>query len=148
MSEYVQRVLSFKGRIIICGGTTANIVAHHLGEPVEIDPKTHYPDVPPMGRLSQVDLVTEGILTMAKALEYLKASGGEIYKLPAERNGARMLAEEILRADFIDFLVGQRINEYYQNPLLPKSISIRRSLVEELAQFIRGLNKEVVIEYC
>jgi len=59
-----------------------------------------------------------------------------------------MLAEEILRADFIDFLVGQRINEYYQNPLLPKSISIRRSLVEELAQFIRSLNKEVVIEYC
>jgi len=146
--EYVQRVLSFKGRIIICGGTTANIVAQHLGEPVEIDLKTHYPDVPPMGRLSQVDLVTEGILTMAKALEYLKASGGEVYKLPAERNGARMLAEEILRADFIDFLVGQRINEYYQNPLLPKSISIRRSLVEELAQFIRSLNKEVVIEYC
>ena len=59
-----------------------------------------------------------------------------------------MLAEEILRADFIDFLVGQRINEHYQNPLLPRSISIRRSLVEELAQFIRSLNKEVVIEYC
>jgi hypothetical protein len=59
-----------------------------------------------------------------------------------------MLAEETLRADFIDFLVGQRINDYYQNPLLLWSISIRRSLVEELAQFIRSLNKEVVIEYC
>ena len=59
-----------------------------------------------------------------------------------------MLSEKILRADFIDFLVGQRINEYYQNPLLPRSISIRRSLVVELAQFIRSLNKEVVIEYC
>jgi hypothetical protein len=32
--------------------------------------------------------------------------------------------------------------------LLPRSISIRRNLVEELAQFIRSLNKEVVIEYC
>ncbi len=61
---------------------------------------------------------------------------------------ARMLAEEILRADFIDFLVSQRINEFYQNTLLPRSISIRRNLVEELAQFIRSLNKEVVIEYC
>jgi hypothetical protein len=146
--EHVQRVLSFNGRIIICGGTTAEIVAHHLGEPVEIDMKTHRVDVPPMGRLSQVDLVTEGILTMAKALEYLKASGGELYRLPSDRNGARMLAEEILRADFIVFLVGQRINEFYQNPVLPRSISIRRSLVEELAQFIRNLNKDVVIEYC
>ena len=59
-----------------------------------------------------------------------------------------MLAEEILRADFLYFLVGQRINESYQNPLLPRSISIRRSQVEELAQVIRGMNKEVEIEYC
>jgi len=43
---------------------------------------------------------------------------------------------------------GQRINESYQNPLLPRSISIRRSLVEELAQVIRGMNREVEIEYC
>ena len=61
-------MLAFNGRVtILCGGTTAEIVAHHLGEPVEIDMKTHRVDVPPMGRLSQVDLVTEGILTMAKA---------------------------------------------------------------------------------
>ncbi|MFO0891896.1 MAG: SpoIIE family protein phosphatase [Isosphaeraceae bacterium] len=146
--EYVQRVLAFQGRIIVCGGTTANIVAHCLGEPVDLDLKSARADVPPMGRLSQVDLVTEGILTMSRALEYLKASAGALYRLPADRDGARMLAEEILRADFVFFLVGQRINEVYQNPLLPKSISIRRNLVEELAQLIRGMNKEVVIEYC
>lgn len=146
--EYVQRVLSFPGRVIVCGGTTANIVAHHLGEPVDIDLKTLRPDVPPMGRLSQVDLVTEGVLTLRRALEYLKSSGGAVYRLPADRNGARMLAEEILRADFIHFLVGQRINEVYQNPLLPRGISIRRILVEELAQVIRRMNKEVAIEYC
>jgi hypothetical protein len=146
--EYAQRVLAFPGRIIICGGTTANIVAHHLGEPVDIDLKTSRPEIPPMGRLSQVDLVTEGILTMSRAIEYLKASQGALSRLPADRDGARMLAEEILRTDFIHFLVGQSVNEVYQNPLLPKSISIRRSLVEELAQVIRGMNKEVVIEYC
>ncbi|MGD0041273.1 MAG: hypothetical protein ABSE84_12780 [Isosphaeraceae bacterium] len=44
--------------------------------------------------------------------------------------------------------LGTALGLRHQNPLLPKSISIRRSLGEELAQFIRSLNKEVVIEYC
>lgn len=146
--EYVQRVLSFKGRILICGGTTAEIVAHHLGEPVEHDLKSARPDIPPVGRLSQVDLVTEGILTMSHALEYLKACDGAVHRLPADRNAARLLAEEILRADYLYVLVGQRLNEFYQNPHLPRSLSIRRNLVEELGQLLRGMNKEVVIEYC
>jgi hypothetical protein len=73
---------------------------------------------------------------------------GELYRLPADRTGARMLSEEILGADFLYFRAGQRINESYQNPLLPRSISIRRNLVEELAKVIRGMNKEVEIEYC
>ncbi len=146
--QYVERVLGFNGRTIVCGGTTANIVATYMGEPVRINVGTMRKDVPPIGELSRVDLVTEGILTISKAVEYLKESGGDPARLPVDRNGARLLAEEILRADLVYFLVGQRINEFYQSPLLPKSISIRRSLVEELAQLIRGMNKEVFIEYC
>jgi hypothetical protein len=145
---YVKRLLSFNGRTIICGGTTANIVAEYLGEPVRIDVSTLRKDVPPIGDLSQVDLVTEGILTMSRALEYLKEADGDITRLPRDRNGARLLAEEILKADLVYFLVGQRINEFYQNPLLPKNISIRRSLVEELVAFLRTKNKEVTVEYC
>ena len=146
--QFVQRLLAFNGRTIVCGGTTANIVSEYLGKPVRIDVSTLQRDVPPIGELNEIDLVTEGILTMSKALEYLRACGGEPSRLPRQRDGAKLLADEILRADSIYFLVGQKINEFYQNPLLPKSISIRRSLVEELAHVIRGLNKEVVIEYC
>ena len=80
-------------------------------------------------------------------MEYLKASKGEPYRLPSDRNGRGCSPRSCPRRLLV-FLVGQRINESYQNPFLPRSISIRRSLVEELAQFLRGLNKEVVIEYC
>lgn len=146
--QYVRRVLEFRGRTVVCGGTTANIVAEHLGEPVRIDVTTMRRDIPPIGVLGHVDLVTEGILTISKATEYLRNCLGEPSRLPRDRNGAVLLAEEILRADLVCFLVGQRISEFYQSPFLPKSISIRRSLVEELAQVIRGLNKEVMIEYC
>lgn len=146
--QYVERVLGFSGRIVVCGGTTANIVGNYLGEPVRIDVSTMSKEIPPIGDLSRVDLVTEGILTISKAIEYLKTCAGDPSRLPRPRDGACLLAEEIMQADLVYFLVGQRINEFYQSPLLPKSISIRRSLVEELAQLIREMNKEVFLEYC
>ena len=59
-----------------------------------------------------------------------------------------MLALEILYADDLHFLVGQQINPFYQNPLLPVSISIRKNLVEQLARLLRELHKDVTIEYC
>ncbi len=145
---YVERLIGFVGRKIICGGTTGNIVATCLGEAIEMDLSTIRPDLPPIGTLSCIDLVTEGILTLHKAMEYLRNCHCDLSRLQFDNNGAYLLAREILKADSIFFLVGQRINEFYQNPLLPKNISIRRSLVEELVQLLREHQKEVTVEYC
>jgi len=146
--EYIERVLNFKGKKIICGGTTGNIVANYLGETIEIDLSTIRKEIPPIGTLSYVDLVTEGILTISKATEYLKNCNCDLSRLSFDNNGAYLLAKEILQADSVFFLVGQSINEFYQNPLLPKNISIRRSLIEDLVQFLRNSQREVTIEYC
>ncbi|NEO58373.1 MAG: serine/threonine protein phosphatase, partial [Okeania sp. SIO3B5] len=146
--EYVEKLLSFRGRRVVCGGTTGNIVANFLGETIEMDITTMTKEMPPIGKLSGIDLVTEGILTISKCAEILKKSNCDIGRLPSGKNGAVMLAEEILEADSILFLVGQKINEFYQNPLLPKNISIRRNLIEDLVQYLREKQKEVTIEYC
>ncbi|HBL10462.1 MAG TPA: serine/threonine protein phosphatase [Cyanobacteria bacterium UBA11162] len=146
--EYVERLIRFNGRKVVCGGTTGNIVGSYLGEEIDMDISTIRPDLPPIGKLSEIDLVTEGILTISKSLEVLRNSNCDIDRLPIDKNGAVLLANEILMADSIFFLVGQQINEFYQNPLLPKNISIRRSLVEELIKFLRENKKEVQLEYC
>lgn len=146
--DYVNRLLSFEGRKVICGGTTGNIVATYLGETIDMDLSTIRKELPPIGLLSCIDLVTEGILTLSKATEYIKACHCDITRLKFDNNGAYLLAREILQADSILFLVGQQINEFYQNPLLPKNISIRRSLIEDLVQFLRQHQKEVSIDYC
>jgi hypothetical protein len=145
---YVERLLNFEGRKVVCGGTTGNIVASYLGETIEMDISTMRKELPPIGRLSEIDLVTEGILTISKCQEVLRACNFDISRLPADKNGAVLLAQEILQADSILFLVGQSINEFYQNPLLPKNISIRRNLVEDLVNFLRQKQKEVTLEYC
>jgi len=145
---YAERLLSFQGRKIICGGTTGNLVANYMGETIEMDISTMRKDLPPIGKLSEINLVTEGILTISKATEVLRKCNCDITRLPSDNNGAVLLAREILEADSIFFLVGQQINEFYQNPLLPKNISIRRSLIEDLVNLLQEKQKEVTVEYC
>jgi len=147
-ARYVTRLMEFDGRKIVCGGTTGNVVARHLKQEIQIDLMTIQPDTPPVGHMDGIDLMTEGILTISKAMEYIKESRGDYTRLPTEINGATMLALEVLYADEIYFLVGQQINPFYQNPLLPMSISIRKNLIEQLAQVLRDLRKDITIEYC
>jgi hypothetical protein len=145
---YAEQLLSFEGRKVICGGTTGNIVSNYMGETIEIDVATMRKDLPPIGKLSEINLVTEGILTISKATEILKQCQCNLSRLPRDNNGAVLLAREILEADSVFFLVGQQINEFYQNPLLPKNISIRRSLIEDLVNLLRDHQIEVSIQYC
>lgn len=56
---------------------------------------------------------------------------------------------EMMQADHIRFLVGQSINPYYQNPLLPKNVSIRTNLVGMIGKVLRKqYRKSVEIALC
>jgi hypothetical protein len=145
---WVRRLLEFEGRKVVCGGTTGNIVARHVGTEVETDLSTLREDLPPVGRLPGVDLLTEGILTLAKTVQLLRESRGQIGHLPPERTGASLLTRELLQADSISILAGDTINPLYQNPLLPKSVSIRRTLLDQVADLLGSYHKEVKIEWC
>lgn len=143
----VDRLLRFDGRRVVCGGTTANIVAEYWGEPVRTEERTAREGIPPIASLPDIDLVTEGILTLARTLEILKESQGNSRRLPVDRNGAVLLARELLRADTITILAGESVNPYYQNPQLPRTISIRRSLVTQIADLLSHHHKEVTLEW-
>lgn len=146
--EYVNRFLEFDGRKALCGGTTANIVAEYLGTKVKTIISSITDEVPAIGELPGVNLVTEGVLTLAVTLELLKNSDGKLDKLQSSKDGAHLLAHEMLSADAIFFLVGQSINPYYQNPLLPKNISIRRFLIDQIVEVLKSFHKDVIVEYC
>ncbi len=147
-NRIAQRVVEFAGRRIVCGGTTGNIVGLYVGEPPEVDIDTMRRDVPPVATLHNVDLMTEGILTMTRALDLMRTSRLNLLQLPVDNNGAVMLDRELIQADSIHFIVGQRINEYYQNPELPLTISLRKGLIAEYLQVLRDAGKSVTIEYC
>lgn len=147
-SDYVKKFLGFQGRKVICGGTTANIVAGFLGKKIETDIETMNEEVPPIGFLEGVDLVSEGILTLSRSLNYLRQELEGKGERSRPRNGAALLAGEFLKADYIHFMVGQTMNPFYQNPLLPKNMSIRTNLVYKVEELLLRLRKKVSIEFC
>lgn len=146
---YIHQFLDAPGRKVICGGTTANLVAQALGRRVETQPNGNFKDVPPPGALEGIDLVTEGIITLSRTLELIKRDAPRIEREGPGSNAAVLLATEMMQADHIRFLVGQSINPYYQNPLLPKNVSIRTNLVGMIGKVLRKqYRKSVEIVLC
>lgn len=123
-----------RGRVAICGGTTAEIVGRELGRRVDIDLKAIDPEIPPMGELEGVDLVTEGMITLSACQRLLEH--GPPWP-PGRDNGATRLADLLIDSDIIDFVVGTRVNEAHQDPTLPVELGIRRNLIKGLAAVLR-----------
>ena len=140
------------GKHIVCGGTTATIAADYLHKSVKVS--LDYPwksDVPPMAQIEGVDLVTEGVITLSKVLDYAKDyldQNLEYEKWSYGRDGAsricRMLFEE---ATDINFYVGKAVNPAHQNPDLPINFHIKMKIVEELSDALRKMGKRVRTSY-
>ncbi|MEN6630945.1 MAG: SpoIIE family protein phosphatase [Candidatus Polarisedimenticolia bacterium] len=145
--KVVEAFLAAPGRKVICGGTTANIVARVTGRFAEVDISSARKDVPPMGIMEGIDLVTEGVLTISRAVQLLKEANLDERNIPEDRNGATELARALLGADHVKLFLGLRVDPLYQNPLLPLSISLRKYLGQELIALLRDAGKSVEIEY-
>ncbi|SMG15899.1 SpoIIE family protein phosphatase [Dethiosulfovibrio salsuginis] len=130
--EYAAMLETFEGSKVVCGGTTADIVARELGRDIETDISTGAPGIPPLSIIKGVDLVTEGILTLTEANKILKNNEGLDRNNPAAK-----LARLLMGNDVIQFVVGTRINEAHQDPSLPVEIEIRRNIVKNLSNTLR-----------
>ncbi len=142
---------SKEGKHIVCGGTTSSIVAKYLGKKVEVDVNFVQSDVPPIAKIEGVDLVTEGVITINKVVEYAHDVLGEnkLYeKWSFGRDGAslicRMLFEE---ATDINFFVGRAVNPAHQNPDLPINFNIKMNLVEDLSACLKQMGKKIKVSY-
>lgn len=141
----VKKLLAKVGKHAVCGGTTAKIVARLIGKELEVDLSTMTGNVPPLGRIEGIDMVTEGILTLTRVNNLLK-TGASRDQVKYENNGAANLIRLLLNTDSIHFLVGQAVNPAHQNPELPQQLGIRQAIVREVAEELRKRGKEVSLE--
>lgn len=142
---------SKEGKHIICGGTTSSIAAKYLRKPLQATLDFESSDIPPIAKIEGVDLVTEGVITMNRVIEYAKdyLDKNELYEQwNYQRDGAslicRLLFEE---ATDINFFVGRAINPAHQNPDLPINFNIKMNLVESLSESLKQMGKRIKVSY-
>jgi hypothetical protein len=149
------------GMKVVCGGTTAAIAARYLRAPLRTSDGYEDPEVPPISRIEGVDLATEGVLTVTKALSYLECAlrGGEIAPGWYQRtDGASLLARALIdEATDVNFFVGRAVNPANGSMGLagggagafPEAggASLKARLVQSMAVCLEKMGKRVKISY-
>jgi hypothetical protein len=120
--EFVERFLSTPGWKVVCGATTAKIVARHLGKELEMDQDENTLVAPPSYRIDGIDLVTEGAITLTQVYNILEEDPSRY----EEWSGVTQLCDLLRDADRIHFFVGTASNPgnlsiaFQQKGILPR----------------------------
>jgi hypothetical protein len=144
--DFVGRVQGFNGKKIICGGTTAEIIARELSLEVNIEHGAKKADaLPPTAKMIGFEMITEGILTLGKVEDILESynSDTKLQDSPPEE-----VVKLLLQHDSIDIIVGTRINWAHQDPEQPLELELRKFVIKRIAKIlIYKFFKKVTIEY-
>ncbi|MDF2674624.1 MAG: serine/threonine-protein phosphatase [Clostridiales bacterium] len=154
MDSYViNRFMNKEGKKVVCGGTTSQIVSKVIGKEIITNFDYIDPSVPPTAKIEGIDLTTEGVLTMSKALEYVKKyislnnSLDDQIDLDKHDGASRLTKLLVEESTSIDFLVGRAINPAHQNPDFPVDFGMKLKLVNDMKEQLLNLGKKVNIEY-
>lgn len=131
-AEYSKIFDDFVGKKAIVGGTTANLISRELGREITTE-KYNKGMLPACSHMDGVDLITEGILTLTKVLEYLNEGYD---KWPDDAAGR--LIELLLDSDVIEFMIGSKLNQAHYDPDLPLELEIRKNVVKQLEKILSG----------
>ena len=150
----VNRMMSLffakEGKHIVCGGTTSSLAAKWLNKPLR--PSLDFEgDIPPIAKLEGVDLVTEGVITVNRVVQYAQdfiADNNCYDEWNNQKDGASMISRLLFEeATDINFYVGRAINPAHQNPDLPINFSIKMNLVQELSAALQKMGKRIKVSY-
>lgn len=152
VSKMMSLFFSKEGRYIVCGGTTSNLAAQHLQRPLDCSLSEYVdPDIPPTATIEGVDLVTEGVITMSRVLEYAQdylGSNSRYAEWGQKNDGASLISRMLFQdATDINFFVGRAMNPAHQNPKLPIGFNVKMQLVDELAKCLSQMNKRIKVSH-
>lgn len=142
-----------EGKKIVCGGTSANIAARVLKREIVTLVEHADPTVPPMAVIEGLDLVTEGVLTIGKALDLLRRYENDDFdeaffdELDADNGAARLAKVIIEECTDLNLFVGKAMNVAHQNSNLPFNLSVRMNLVDQMKECAEHLGKHVSVKY-
>jgi hypothetical protein len=137
--DFLQR----EGAKVVCGGTTAGIVARVQGGEVEVEPETEPGIAPPRYRIHGIDCVTEGAVTLNQVYNIW----GEDPAGFEEESGVTELLSLLTQADRVTIIQGTARNpasdsvSYRQQGILS-----RERIIPLIADKLTAEGKLVIVE--
>ena len=132
-AQYANIFDKFPGKKAVCGGTTATLIGRELGRKLTINDEAPSGDLPPQMLMPGVDLVTEGVLTLTRALTYLEKRQLD------QRDPAGALANFMLTSDILHFMVGVKLNQAHFDPNQPEDLEIRREIIRKITSVLKDM---------
>lgn len=137
-------IMAYEGQIIVCGGTTAKIVARELGKDITAD-KSPAGSLPPSSVIDGIDLVTEGMITLTAVSERLKK---KVLLKEMNEDAAKRLIKLLRETDQIEIIAGTKINDELDDPATAAKIGLRFPVIDSIARSLReNYFKECEVKY-
>lgn len=138
------------GTRVICGGTTAQAVSKFQGKPLTVIEESDTPEIPAMYRMENVDYVTEGVVTLKKVLELCRRHLTDplgLLELRRKKDAASVLALVLIEtATDVNIYFGMAANEAHEGTEF--DFQVKLSLIRQLEECLRQMNKNVKISFC
>jgi len=142
--EFVNRFWEAEGVKVICGATTADIVARYKFSQLRVEQNPVTLSTPPRYFIDGVDLVTEGAVTLNQVHNLLEE---EDLDRDSDMSAAVDLAKILKSGDRIVFTVGQSLNPANKDIVFRKQgILQRNKIIPMIAAKLERMGKLVSIE--
>ena len=137
-------VRNYDGQVIVCGGTTAKIVARELGKDITAD-KSPAGSLPPSSIIDGIDLVTEGMITLTAVSERLRK---KVLLKEMSEDAAKRMIKLLRETDQIEIIAGTKINDELDDPATAAKIGLRFPVIDSIARSLRdNYFKECEVKY-
>jgi len=137
-------VRNYDGQIIVCGGTTAKIVARELGKDITAD-KSPAGSLPPSSNIDGIDLVTEGMLTLTAVSERLSR---KVLLKEMNEDAAKRMIKLLRETDQVEIIAGTKINDDLEDPATAAKIGLRFPVIDSIVRSLRdNYFKECEVRY-
>ena len=148
-APFVKMFMKSRGRKVVCGGTVANIISRELQRPIETTLDYIDKDIPPVGKIDGVDLVTEGVITLNRVVKLIEMWKQDSTLVNLQNKDAATCVFKMLMEDCtnIDIWVGKAVNEAHQVFNFPSELSLKINVVKRLENALRSIGKVVQIRY-
>ncbi len=142
--DCIHKFIELDGTKIVCGASTAKIVAQVTGKSIELEGDLHDELTPPISKIDGIDLVTEGAITLNQVYNIWD----EDRVLMDDNNSAVKLLDAIQFADKIRFMVGTSQNPATKDiKFKQQGLLTRMKIIPLIANKCKADGKQVLMQY-